>query len=228
MALKGRAFMAIWNDVADGGEDDYNNWHTRQHMPERLGVPGFLVGRRYVDRNLADQRYFTLYEGATLEVFGSLDYRARLNSPTAWSQRAQPHFRNFARSACVLSASVGRGIGGALATIRVDFAAGGQVAFEAAAELLALRICALPGITGAHFGVSASDVTRVQTKETELRGQTGEAVFDAIVMIDGIGRPEVERVLPEVQAMLGEAVVITSNRSAVYDLAYLITAGDAG
>ena len=49
MALKGRAFMAVWHDIASTREAEYNTWHTRQHMPERLGVPGFLVGRRYVD-----------------------------------------------------------------------------------------------------------------------------------------------------------------------------------
>jgi hypothetical protein len=40
MALRGRAFMAVWHDIASTGEAEYNTWHTRQHMPERLGVPG--------------------------------------------------------------------------------------------------------------------------------------------------------------------------------------------
>jgi hypothetical protein len=226
MALRGRAFLAIWHDIAPEGEPDYNVWHTRQHMPERVGIPGFQVARRYVDWNLASQRYFTLYEGTALETFSSDAYRARLNNPTAWSNRVQPHFLNFARSACVTSASVGRGIGGALATIRLNLAPGAVTAFEAGAEALALRIAAIDGVTGAHFGAAAPHVTRVQTKETELRTRTGEDVFDAVVMIDGIGRREVEAAVPAVDAMLREAIRIAFMQTAVYDLAYLLTADD--
>lgn len=228
MALKGRAFMAIWHDIAEAGEAEYNVWHTRQHLPERLGVPGFLVGRRYVDWRLDNQRYFTLYEGLTLETFSSQDYRARLNNPSAWSFRTQPNFLNFSRSACVLSASVGRGVGGAMATVRVNLADGaGLIAdFEAAAEKLAFRFAALDGVTGAHLGVAAPDTTRVKTRESELRHQTGEEIFDAVVMVEGIGRGEVEGAMGAVDSVLCEAVSIRSTQSAVYDLAYLLRAED--
>lgn len=226
MALKGRAFLAIWHDIESSGEAEYGVWHTRQHMPERLGVPGFLVGRRYVDWNLDHQRWFTLYEAVTLETFSSDGYRARLNNPTHWSKRIQPNFRNFARSACNLTASVGRGVGGALATIRLNAAPGALTDFEASAEKLAHLIAALDGVTGAHLGVAAPDTTRVKTRETELRASTGEEVFDAVVMVDGVGRREVTAVMPAVRGLLGEAVKIVSEQSAVYDLAYLLTADD--
>ena len=226
MALRGKAFLAIWHDIALEGEPDYNNWHTREHMPERVSIPGFQVARRYVDWNLNHQRYFTLYEGTTLEVFSSNDYRARLNNPTPWSNRVQPHFLNFARSACVLCASVGRGIGGALATVRLNLAPGALTEFEAKAERLACHISAMDGLTGAHFGVAAPHITRVQTKETELRKRTGEEIFDAVVMVDGIGRREVEGAMPAVQAMLGETIQISAKQDAVYDLAYLLTEDD--
>jgi hypothetical protein len=226
MALKGRAFMAIWHDIASAGEAEYNTWHTRQHMPERLGVPGFLVGRRYVDWSLDHQRWFTLYETRTLEILSSEDYRVRLNNPTNWSNRNQPNFLNFARSACILSASTGRGIGGALATIRLSVKDGGLADFEAAAERLAHRIAALNGVCGAHLGVAAPDTTRVKTRESELRAKTGEDIFDAVVMVDATGRPEMISALPSVLVMLKEATNSNVEHSAVYDLAYLLTAED--
>jgi hypothetical protein len=226
MPLRGRAFMAVWHDITAEGEAEYSDWHTRQHMPERLGVSGFLLGRRAVDRNLPHQRWFTLYETRTLEVLSSDDYRARLNNPTNWTTRNQPNFRNFARSACITSASVGRGIGGALGTIRLDLAPGGLTAFEAAAERLAHRIAAVAGVVGAHLGVAAPDTTRVKTRETELRADTGEDIFDAVVMVDGVGRREVEAAMPAVHDLLRDALTIKSEQSAVYDLAYLLTAED--
>ena len=48
MSFLGKAILAFWADVDASGEADYNDWHTREHMPERCGVPGFLRGRRYV------------------------------------------------------------------------------------------------------------------------------------------------------------------------------------
>ena len=48
MGLLGSAVLAIWNDIAPGGDAEFNHWHTREHVPERVGVPGFLRGRRYL------------------------------------------------------------------------------------------------------------------------------------------------------------------------------------
>src|ERR1700704_4523409 len=120
MALNGTAFLAIWNDIEPRGEAEFGEWHTREHMPERVGVPGFERGRRFIDGKRAKHRYFTLYEGTTLDVFQSPAYRARLNAPTEWSMRVPPPFLNFVRSACLTLASHGLGVGGALATIRLN------------------------------------------------------------------------------------------------------------
>jgi len=226
MPLKGRAFMAIWHDIEASGEAEYSDWHTRQHMPERLGVPGFLAGRRGVDWGLSHQRWFTLYETRTLEVLSSDAYRARLNNPTPWSNRTQPNFRNFARSACILSASTGRGFGGAMATIRLNMREDELATFEAAADRVAHRIALLDGVCGAHLGVAAPQTTRINTRETELRASTGEDVFDAVVLVDGVGRRELTRMLPEVQELLDAALTTTSHQVGIYDLAYLLMAQD--
>lgn len=222
MALTGRAFLAIWHDIAPEGEDDYNAWHTRQHMPERVGVPGFMSGRRYVNCDMDEQRWFTLYETRTLETLSSEAYRARLNSPTHWSARVQPHFRNFVRSACVLSASVGRGLGGVAATFRLDLDPAGLTQFEAAAEPLAQRLVALPGITAAHLGVAAPETTRIKTRESEMRAATGEQVFGAVILVEATGRREMQAAMPAVGSMLDETPSPRERQAAIYDLAYML------
>jgi len=226
MALRGRAFMAIWHDIVGTAEAEFGAWHTRQHMPERLGVPGFLVGRRYVDWSLERQRWFTLYETVTLETLSSEDYRARLNNPTNWSTRNLPNFLNLARSACIVSASTGRGVGGALATIRLTVKEGTLIDFEVVAEKLAHRMVALDGIVGAHFGVAAPATTRVKTRESELRAKTTEEVFDVVVMADSTGRQDMTAAMPAVHALLRESLKIFAEQSAIYDLAYLLTTDD--
>ena len=47
MSLLGQAVVAIWNDVAPEGREQFYEWHNHEHMPERVGIPGFLRGRRY-------------------------------------------------------------------------------------------------------------------------------------------------------------------------------------
>src|SRR5256885_14231528 len=43
------AFLALWNglDRSDAREE-YEAWHAMEHVPERVGLPGFLWARRYV------------------------------------------------------------------------------------------------------------------------------------------------------------------------------------
>jgi hypothetical protein len=224
MPLRGSAFLAIWHDIETQGEPEYNAWHTREHMPERLGVPGFERGRRWVDWNLLRHRYFTLYETRTIDVLGSEPYRARLDAPSAWTRRVQPSFTNFVRAACRTVASTGQGVGGAIATIRVDFAEEAErEALAAAGQALAGELMAHHGVTSVHVGRADPKVTPTQTKESELRHLTGEDAFDAVVLVDGIGRAELERVLPAIQASLAPVIGEAATETAVYDLAYLLT-----
>ena len=38
MSLLGEAAMVFWHDITDG-DDDYKDWHSNEHMSERVGVP---------------------------------------------------------------------------------------------------------------------------------------------------------------------------------------------
>jgi hypothetical protein len=58
---KTQAFLAIWHDLLDEGKTDWEKWHTYEHIPERLGISGFLAGRRYMDYNDPEQCCFTMY-----------------------------------------------------------------------------------------------------------------------------------------------------------------------
>ena len=39
MSLLGEGALVIWHDIAPGCEGDYNEWHSKEHMLERVGVP---------------------------------------------------------------------------------------------------------------------------------------------------------------------------------------------
>jgi hypothetical protein len=228
MSPRASAFLAMWHDIASEGETEYNNWHTREHMPERVGIPGFLAGRRYVDWSLERYRYFTIYDGLTLGTFNSPPYLERLNAPTPWSNRIQPHFRNFVRAACETVVSTGIGVGGALLTARLDFVEGegAKDAFVTSVGEVAAKLNALHGVNRVLAGVVVPSITSVRTAETELRQSVQESVFDGAVLIEGIGRRELEDARTYVPDLLSEQTGVVRADVAIYDLAYLLTSDD--
>src|SRR5262245_60892284 len=105
MALAGRAFLALWNDIARAREPEYDRWHTKEHVPERVAVAGFHGARRYVNRARDFHRYFTLYDVAGLAVFEHPEYTDLVQHPTPWSASMRPDFANFLRAMCSVESS---------------------------------------------------------------------------------------------------------------------------
>ncbi len=227
MPLPGQGFLAIWNDVVASGEAEWLRWHTREHMPERIGVPGFLGGRRYLDAASAHHRYFTLYLGEALTTFNGAPYLERLNNPTPWTRATAPLFRNFLRGACRVVASAGAGTGGAIATVRLLPADRPSGVDADAADALVGRLVAIDGITGAHIGMADAAVTSVPTREREARGATAEPVFHGVVLVEGLSRFDLSRLMPSIDEVirtsgLGAKPTVT----AIYDLSVSLTKAD--
>ena len=114
--LSGQGVVAIWNGIAEEGRSEFYDWHLHEHMPERVGIPGFRRGRRYraLDKNTHPE-FFTLYEVDAFEVLQGQDYLSRLNAPTSWTKRATAHFKDTSRGLARVLASSGPGSGGVLA-----------------------------------------------------------------------------------------------------------------
>lgn len=228
MALTGSAFLAIFHDIDPPSWTDYMEWHTREHMPERLSIPGFTVGKRLINHALPRYRYGTVYGGETAEVFRSAAYLERLNNPTDWSNKVQPTFRNFLRVACERVASAGVGEGGAMATVRLDFLDGaGEADLLGKAEALSRSLLAETGACGVHVGLARREISGVRTRETELRPGMAETEFDAIVLVEGSGLPELEASAGAIEAAIADSGCgIGHPATIVYNLAYHLTAAD--
>lgn len=223
MALLGEGFMIVFHDIREESDAEYHRWHTKEHMPERLGVPGFLRGRRGVDWNRDKYRYLTLYEGKDLGTFGSAPYLERLNTPTPWTNQLQPAFYNFIRSGCAIISTKGRGVGGAMITIRLSFQGKDEAKLSQDAASLTEAVMALDGVSSVDIGVARPEVTSAKTRETELRGINRDGVFDAVFIVDGLGRKELEATLPKVSQILRDAGWSYADEDcAVYDMAFML------
>ena len=165
--LAGEAVAAIWNDVAPEGRANFYDWHMREHMPERVGIPGFRRGRRYVAID-TDSRpeFFTLYEVDTMQVLQGQDYTARLNAPTDWTRRSAQYSRNNSRGLARVVESRGEGMGGALLTLRFD----AEPACQGAIAALVRAVADGPRVCGAHLCIADAAASAVVTEEK--RGRT--------------------------------------------------------
>jgi hypothetical protein len=191
MSLAGLGVVAIWHDIAPEARDDFYEWHNREHMPERVGIPGFRRGRRYIAIE-GSPEYFNLYEADSAEILGGQDYLNRLNAPTPWTQRVIPHFRNVARSICRVAFTNGTGSGGIMLTMRFAIDA---ARYDGTVEALRRRI--LPpvvyrkGVTGVHLGLADQAVSNLVTAERKARGSDPTAVPAWVLLIEGISQADV-------------------------------------
>jgi hypothetical protein len=179
MPLLGQAAVAMWWDIEPTQRAEFEHWHSHEHFPERLAIPGFRRGTRWANAQGGDG-YFVIYELATYGTLTSPQYLERLNNPTPWSQKMMPHHRHMIRSQCRVIESFGTGVSGFALTLRLsllpDDTASGQFV-RALRELPAQR-----GIAGAHL-LHTQTPAAVQTTEQKIRG--GDAVADWIVLLTG-------------------------------------------
>jgi hypothetical protein len=191
MSLAGLGAVAIWHDLLPAARDDFYEWHNREHMPERVGIPGFRRGRRYVAISGAPE-FFNLYEADSPETLAGQDYLNRLNAPTAWTQRVIPSFRNVARSICRVAFTNGVGSGGVMLTLRFAIdAAHRDSTIDALRRRLLPPLVYRKGIAGVHLCLADEAASSVETAEKKVRADA-TLVPSWIVLIEGNAVPDVD------------------------------------
>ena len=220
MSLRGGAVVAIWQDAPPELRADYFEWHNREHMLERVGIPGFLRGRRYRAVR-GEPEFFTLYEARSLDVLTGPDYAGRLNDPTPWTRRVAPQLRNNVRSLCHVALSLGAGVGGLATTWRYDVAPGRQVEQRALVEKSLRRIADGKGVVGAHLCLADLAASSVQTEEKKAR--PSKALTPGwVVIVEGAGElPALEQACAPLSTKALEDAGARGIATGLYQLQYL-------
>ena len=190
--LAGEAVIAIWNGIAPEAREAFYEWHNNEHMPERVGIPGFRRGRRFIATAPdTHPEFFTLYETDTMEVVKGQGYANRLNDPTPATKTTTDQFRNTARALARVLESAGPGIGGAMLTIR--FAA--DTDNVGGLRMLTRRLIG-PHICGAHLCRADLDASGIRTAES--RGRSDIEIPPAwFLMIEATGTDALEHCAPD-------------------------------
>ena len=186
--------MLLSFDVSTDAIEEHDDWHTHEHLPERLSIPGFLRGTRWV-ATAGGPRYMVLYEVQSLSTLTSDAYLQRLNRPTPWTSKLMPHYRGMNRGLCSVLGSFGLGSGHFGMLVRFH----ATRSDELHSWLLQKVLPALPsrvGLGGAHLLEAAA--AAAMTNEQRLRGNDG-AVGSAILVtgydaaaVEDIGRTDLE------------------------------------
>ena len=143
----------------------YRQWHNAEHIPERVGIPGFLLGRRYLAADDAT-RFLMCYDTLGEQVLVSDAYLHALNHPTPWTREALTWFRNPDRNVYTLLSSCGAAAPSAAPVLAVArFDAGALPAAELPGGVTRLALYQLDGAgssvrtqeAGIHGARSAQD-----------------------------------------------------------------------
>lgn len=181
MALLGKAAMLLSFDVVEDAIAEHDDWHTHEHLPERLSIPGFLRGTRWVSLH-TKPRYFVMYEVDRLATLKSEAYVERLNHPSPWTSKMMQSYRGMTRGLCSVSGSSGLGMGQVGLLVRLRPEAGVESSLRR--WLLDDVLPQLPskrGLGSAHLFEAA--LTPDMTNEQRIRG--ADAGVDWALLVTG-------------------------------------------
>jgi hypothetical protein len=167
MALISDAVMVLFNDVASD-PDDHDDWHTYEHLHERLSIPGFLRGTRWT-RTDGSPRWLIVYEVRDVDMAQSPDYLERLNHPTAWTTATMQQLRNMRRGFCRVAASARFGLGRVALSLR--FARPDDRAWQWLRDEMP-HLASWRGMASVHLFEPAAAAP--MTKEQSIRGRDSE------------------------------------------------------
>lgn len=225
MALLGKAVLAMWWNVSADVRTEWEHWHSHEHFPERLSLPGFLRASRWSDAP-AGNSFFVMYELQDHAVLASAPYLARLNEPSPWSTRMMPLHLDMIRTQCKVVLSHGAVTARQALTIRCSPVDGQGDALQGGLAELAARVSQQPGIVGLHV-LRHEAPAIASTTEQKIRGNADRAADWAIV-VNGYDDKALNR-LAETElgdTALGRLGAAPGAERHIYGLAYTAVPGD--
>jgi hypothetical protein len=210
MPIAGKGMLLTSMDVDAAHEPDFNRWYDREHLEERVAIPGFVEARRYVAIE-GSPKYLSLYSTETFEVLDSPAYRTALANQTAWSKQSIARFKNMIRGVARITISHGRGRGAVLGIVRIRPANGGhdklrdalrnELDPQSADGIISMHVLENDPVLSKPLTDNASDsdpgagdwfvlidATDVTPAQTTVKGLVDNIAFKPMVISSGIYR----------------------------------------
>jgi hypothetical protein len=192
-----QAQLFVWSDIDPDHEADFNLWYDREHMEERVRIPGFTGARRYRAISNAARRYLALYRATSLADFTSEAYRKAFTKQTQWSVTNFGRMNNTRRRVMHVAEEGGFGWGGAL--VLIELVPGAKTSDEISSILS--EMMAMDGVLRVHHMIPD------ETLSTPLPSESTEGrVLAPCIAVDVSSEPIAEAILRQLREHLGTAV----------------------
>jgi len=174
--------IVIWNDIKEEMRDEFVQWHSIEHLPERVSIPGFIAGQRWYGE-YASPQYLTTYVTQNAGVLTSDPYIQRLNDPTPWTLKTVAAFRNTCRAAgeVIWESGSKKGYGGHILAIQITELEDQTILTEHLNSLANNPMHGFAGLLRARMVLTASKASQLPTAERAIR--TGDQNEPHIVLL---------------------------------------------
>lgn len=184
MPLLGKGMLIIFCEVKPRDERNFNEWYNREHVDERVNLPGFHRGRRCVAVR-GSPKYLATYECDGVDDLATPGYLHLLANQTPWSQAVMATFTRFNRLAVRVQVDLTRGIGGAVAAVRFAPDPHARKALLAwLADTALPRMIARPGIVGGLAAENDLEVANAPLREKSMDHPKADEV-EWVVLLEG-------------------------------------------
>ena len=184
MPLFGKGMLIVFSEVKARDERDFNEWYNREHIDERINLPGFHRARRYVAVR-ASPKYLATYECDTVGDLATPGYLQLLANQTPWTQAVMAKFTQFRRLTLRTQVDLTHGVGGAVAAVRfVPDPRERKPLVAWLQETVLPRVIARPGLLGAFAAETDLEVTNAPLQAKSMdHPKADEAEW--VVMLEG-------------------------------------------
>lgn len=194
MSLLGSCVLLICHDFPAEDEADFNEWYIREHMPERVLLPGFNRGRRF--QSIGEgPKFLAIYETTDRGALSSESYLKLVRNFDARSRGFVPRFQSASRTVSIVRTSEGLGEGGVMGLIGFQSQSErASTTRKNAAKTLIQTLVQTPGVVAAHL-LEIDDEALTHSRQGHLR--QGDIVLPWTLLVEVIDSQAYERALRE-------------------------------
>lgn len=184
MPLHGKGMLVTFTQVSTRDERDFNEWYNREHVDERINLPGFHRARRYVAVR-ATPKYLATYECNTVADLATPTYLHVLANQTPWSKAVMARFTHFQRLTLRIQVDLTHGVGGALAAVHfVPDPRRRRALVEWLSEQALPKAIRRPGLLGACAGENDLEVAHAPLHDKSMDHPKAEEA-EWVVLLEG-------------------------------------------
>ncbi len=184
MALRGKGMLVVFTEVKPRDERELNEWYNREHIDERVNLPGFHRARRYVAVR-GSPKYLATYECNKVGDLATPDYLHLLANQTPRSQAAMAKFMHFDRLTLRAQVDLTHGVGGALTVVRfVPDPGRSRPLIEWLRDIMLPRAIQRSGMVGAAALENDLEVANAPVQEKSMDHPKAEEI-EWVVLLEG-------------------------------------------